>query len=364
MHKVVSRVLAACVAVAALLSFAGAPARAESGECRALRAQIANAAGGEAGNFRAAAARQRREIDRTEAYAQSLGCDDFQIPLFSKAPPAQCKGIMARLSQMRANLSALERRSGDDFTKVELQSRYDLECRDRDGLRGSRQPRSVFEEMFGVAPPEGGSLREAPVSPPGDDDPFNDRSLADDEKPAGGTMAVCVRKCDGGFFPVSYSARRGNLDDLASLCHALCPGAEAELYTRSLWKPMDEAESIDGASYATHPNAFRFQTIYDKTCSCKPPDKSWASALEDAEKIVASAHTKDVVISAEEADKMSRPAAKTADSTRGKGKARPAAPPVGEERPVAAGEKPGEVFREVTGADGVKRRVRNVAPTL
>ena len=41
--------------------------------------------------------------------------------------------------------------------------------------------------------------------------------------PHGGSLALCVRQCDGGFFPVSYAAQRHNLDELQDLCKALCP---------------------------------------------------------------------------------------------------------------------------------------------
>ena len=37
---------------------------------------------------------------------------------------------------------------------------------------------------------------------------------------SGGSYLVCVRACDGGFFPLSYV---GDRDSLAKLCQALCP---------------------------------------------------------------------------------------------------------------------------------------------
>ena len=75
----------------------------------------------------------------------------------------------------------------------------------------------------------------------------------------GGALAICVRQCDGGFFPVSYSARRANLEELDTLCKALCPNAEVALYTKSLWGELDSAVSMSGESYGDHPNALKFQ---------------------------------------------------------------------------------------------------------
>ena len=41
-------------------------------------------------------------------------------------------------------------------------------------------------------------------------------------------------------------AHRGNLNELDNLCHALCPNAEVTLYTRSLYRDMKSAVSING----------------------------------------------------------------------------------------------------------------------
>ena len=60
------------------------------------------------------------------------------------------------------------------------------------------------------------------------------------------SWTICVRRCDGGFFPITYTARRVALDDLNALCKALCPNAEAELYTKGAWRDISTAVSING----------------------------------------------------------------------------------------------------------------------
>jgi hypothetical protein len=189
-----------------------------------------------------------------------------------------------------------------------------------------------------------------------------------DDTPRGGPMAICVRDCDGGFFPISYSARSSNLDDLASMCRALCPNAEVKLYTASQWKGLASALSIDGEAYSDHPNARKFEKVYDPSCGCKPPGQSWAEALADAERIIAERHAKDQVVTAEQAEQLSRPLAPGVSRGR---KAKGSAPVTPE--PAAAQVQPAapegaaaaqETYREITGPDGIKRRVRVVAPAL
>ncbi len=345
------RLSGALVALAMLLS---SQAMAQSAYCDNLRAQIA-AAGNSAGSarYRAAAATQQKEIDRTVAYGRSIGCDRQQFLFFGNAPPPQCGAINSRVAQMRANLASLHQGSGEGQRQA-LQARFDQQCRQQPVRVASRQ-RNIFEELFGAQEEEPTPVRELPMSP-------QDRDLDENGAPfaRGGSMAVCVRACDGGFFPVSYSARRANLADLAELCRTQCPNLEVALYTRSPSRDMETAVSMDGEAYADHPNALKYTKSYDPTCSCRPPGRSWAETLAEAERLLAERNKDDLVVSAEKAEEMSRPViARTA-----RGAVSPNLPATEatqpEKRPVDAH----ETTREIVGADGVKKRVRVIAPTL
>jgi len=374
--------LARAVVVVAALAPWVAPARAESAYCDDLRAEIAQASsGGDSGRYRAAAAKQQVELGRTAAYARSIGCERQQFLFFGDAPPPQCAQINARVAQMQANLAALQQRYGDNGRKLALTARYDAQCRSR-GTPAAAPPleasRGFFEELFGLAPP-----REAgapPDPPPLNrnpsireqlEDPLNETEGAEQgDTHLGGPLAICVRQCDGGFFPVSYSARRANLDELATLCKALCPNAEVALYTKSTWGELDSAVSIGGDSYGDHPNALKFQKTRVPACGCKPPDKSWAEALAEAERILASSNSRDVVVTEEQAEQLSRPLSSSdaRDRAGAKKQSTRRDPPAvegttGSLAAPAAGKDAGE-WRETIGPDGTKRRIRVVAPAL
>jgi len=358
-------------------------ARAESAYCDELKAEIARAGGGDSGRYRAAAAKQQVELSRAAAYARSIGCERQQFLFFGEAPPPQCGQINARLAQMQANLAALQQRSGDNGRKLALTARYDAQCRERSRVTPAGAPppeasRGFFEEMFGLspqreagAPPDPPPLNRSPPIRAQPEDPLNETEGSEQGyNHVGGALAICVRQCDGGFFPVSYSARRANLDELTALCKALCPNAEVALYTKSPWGELDSAVSINGDSYGDHPNALKFQKTRVPACGCKPPDRSWAEALADAERILAASNSKDVVVTEEQAEQLSRPLSSSDARDRAGAKkqsTRRDAPTVegttGSLAAPAAGKDPGE-WREAIGPDGVKRRVRVVAPTL
>jgi hypothetical protein len=86
--------------------------------------------------------------------------------------------------------------------------------------------------------------------------------------PNGHYRSVCVRTCDGFFFPISYSTYAGRLSDDANMCQSNC-AAPAELYVYRTGGDIAQAISLNGTAYADLPNAFKYRTAYVKGCSCK-----------------------------------------------------------------------------------------------
>ena len=86
---------------------------------------------------------------------------------------------------------------------------------------------------------------------------------------------LCVRSCDGYYFPISFSTTREQFAYDQATCEALCPGAPVELYYHD--NPASASEnmiSLYGVPYEDHPAAFRYRSEYDKSCSCgsnRPP---------------------------------------------------------------------------------------------
>lgn len=175
-----------------------------------------------------------------------------------------------------------------------LQQRYDTYC------RGASDNRGFFERLFDP----GGQERMQDVPPeetvrvPEDDE--------DNRTARGGSQAVCVRTCDGGYFPMSFPARRRDLSELQDLCSALCPGTEAKLYTRVPGREISSAVSVEGEPYSDLPNALKFEKTFDKTCSCKPADKTWVEALGDAEKLLGQERKGDILVTPEKSEELSR----------------------------------------------------------
>ena len=287
----------------ALLFTETRPAFSMSAECEKLRRAIADSSrSGQGAQYQAAAERQRAEIDRTVAYAQQLGCENRKFLFFGSDPPPQCGQIRAQIGRMRANIEDLQAHAGGGAGgRGELIARFNAECSGQ-----PNQPAGIIDALFGQ--PKPGELQEQPLTPDGGDaeKPVEKSTGPIGEARAGG-KAVCVRSCDGAFFPVSYAASGAHLDTLADMCRALCPNTEVTLYTYPVTGEIEQAVSINGARYMDSPTALRYRHTFDPSCSCRRRGQTWASALAPAESLLGQEDKTDIIVTPEKAAELSRP---------------------------------------------------------
>ena len=92
--------------------------------------------------------------------------------------------------------------------------------------------------------------------------------------------SVCVRLCDGYFFPIGPLSRAGDLPNQEAACSGLCPDAPARLFIEPADR-IEDAISSDGARYVSLPAAFRNRAVADKTCSCHRRPGSAFSLRDD-----------------------------------------------------------------------------------
>ncbi|MBX9924830.1 MAG: DUF2865 domain-containing protein [Hyphomicrobiaceae bacterium] len=161
---------------------------------------------------------------------------------------------------------------------------------------GSAHSQSFFEQLFGggsqpvYRPPSVAAptqrlgvpesvQRNAAITRTEQDDAVSRRTPtpADDDGPAdkrwsGGQsrQTMCVRTCDGYYWPVRYPARRKDLADDEAACRASC-GTETKLYTRpDPGAPVEEMKDQNGRLYADSPTAFVYRKRLVDGCACKP----------------------------------------------------------------------------------------------
>jgi hypothetical protein len=84
--------------------------------------------------------------------------------------------------------------------------------------------------------------------------------------PSGGSVAYCVRLCDGRFFPIQRSSGA----DPTQACNSFCPATKTKVFSGS---GIDHSVARDGSRYGDLENAFvyRERIVSDCTCNGKDP---------------------------------------------------------------------------------------------
>jgi hypothetical protein len=89
--------------------------------------------------------------------------------------------------------------------------------------------------------------------------------------PPNTVRTLCVRTCDGYYFPISFSTKRKYLEVDEAACQRLCPAGDASLYYHSRREGPEQMVSIEGTPYSELENAFRYRTVLDRSCTCGTP---------------------------------------------------------------------------------------------
>ena len=331
--------------------------------CPRLEAQLATIdRGGGSGDpakeeqirrYQDAAAKQQGELDRVTSQAKRMGCDSSGFFSLFSGQSAQCGPVNNQIQQMRANLDQIT-------TSLERLRSGGLGGADRENQRRSvllALAQNNCGPQYANAARGGGNFLDNLF---GNNNPQGAPST--DFGPQSGTFrTVCVRTCDGAYFPISFATVPARFPDDEKTCKALCPAAEATLYAyRNPGEDMNQAVSINGQSYSSSPNAFRFRQEFNPSCACKAAGQTWSDALKTIDDKAAAEQQGDIIVTEESAKKMARPpAAKAAPATAKKGAASTTAA-----APAAPAAEPSAPAAESTGAASENKPIRSVGPTF
>jgi hypothetical protein len=301
--------------------------------------------------------KQQGDLDRVQAQYQRLGCQPVTLFSIFVTQAPQCSSLGGQIQQMRGTIDRTladlqrTRRGGDD--DMQRQAVIGALAQNNCGPQyraAVPQQRGFFETLFG-----GPNTNIPPPAP--DDYP---------QVGAGGYRTLCVRTCDGYYFPISNSTSSTRFGDDEQTCQKLCPATEAVLYShRNPGEDVAQAVANNGRLYKDMPNAFRYRREFNPSCSCRLPGQSWADALGQIKD--STVERGDIVVTEEKAKAMNQPrsndpppgrAPARADAKRPPAAAAPVSPvpPVAAAAPAATGSVPD--------ADPAKRTVRAVGPTF
>ena len=298
--------------------------------------------------YQDAATKQQSELDRVTSQAKRMGCDSSGFFSLFSGQSAQCGPVNNQIQQMRANL--------DQITTSLERLRGGFGSPDRDNQRRSvltaLAQNNCGPQYVNAAPGPGNFLNNLFGN-------NNPGAPGADLGPQSGTYrTVCVRSCDGFYFPISFATVPAKFPDDEKTCKALCPATDASLFSyRNPGEDINQAVSINGQPYASSPNAFHYRQEFNPSCSCKAPGQTWSDALKSIDDKAAAEGQGDIIVTEESAKKMSRPLPKAAPVVAKKGA--PAASTTTATAPDAPG---ADASTSTTAPDN--KQIRSVGPTF
>lgn len=259
---------------------------AEAASCASLKSELRRLEAGSsaqspaAKKWSTAKRQQQKALNAAERDAAHFGC--------STVSSAKCKGLNKKIKSMRRNLNAIERQlakssGGSGNAKRIRQVRAAINKQNCNAPASTRsaanrtqqdgdKPRSLLARLFNP------QTRAEPVAATS-----GDREIATVRKktrtssssrhrlPSGGTFrTLCVRTCDGYFFPLSYSTGKRQFANDEARCTEICPAAQTELYVyRNPGGDPSQMMSLAGELYSEQPFANRYKSEYVEGCSCR-----------------------------------------------------------------------------------------------
>jgi len=191
--------------------------------------------------------------------------DCWDTFLFSKTlrRDPHCRQLNDDVESLRQRLADLDRQrrqimgSGDrslqddivrELARNGCGRQYEQEARKRDNAS------NPFALLFG-----GGEDSEGPRGPANQ---FGNLPFAT-------YRTLCVRLCDGYYFPVSFSTLPNHFQRDAQLCQSQCAAPAELFYHQNPGGAVEQMVSVNGQPYTSLKSAFRYRKEFIQGCSCK-----------------------------------------------------------------------------------------------
>ncbi|EFO29563.1 conserved hypothetical protein [Roseibium sp. TrichSKD4] len=294
------------------------PIDGHAASCKALKSELsrlsANSGSAEAAKWRTAKKRQQAALTGAERDARYFQCD-------VQTRSAKCRGLNSKIRKMHKNLAAIERQikkadaRGTNTARIAQIQRTLTRQNCNGGGRNqtktqsaSNEQKGFFQKLFAkksetveaqdpkyqtlpnglVVATRGNPVTPAPDISSNQLKPQKARlrlSIDDDRPRSSASVAsgptyrtMCVRTCDGFYFPISFSTKEKFFAEDAMRCAEMCPAVKTELFSHpnpgGLPKDMI---SMAGEAYIEMANAYRFRKEVVEGCSCRRGDQSVAN---------------------------------------------------------------------------------------
>ena len=211
--------------------------------------------------YAGAITRQNLQLRKAKSDQRRLGCTSGSIIVIGGANADACATLSTVIGRMERNLEILDKKRREFAGGVSSRG-------ERGRLLAALEENGCNDgvEVMPVAATETlRTLEERRTLPlgtaPEGSERLQLRRLGSSGH--GNLRTVCVRTCDGGFFPISSNASPMDFRRDQQVCAMMCPQTETELFYQSMSEGQETEEmtsTVTGRSYVDLPNAFSYRT--------------------------------------------------------------------------------------------------------
>ena len=99
--------------------------------------------------------------------------------------------------------------------------------------------------------------------------PFDNNTVRSYSPYGGNYRTVCVRLCDGYYFPISASTTRNRFGIDEQACQSKCSSNARLFFYSNAGGSPETMQDRRGRAYIDLKTAFSYRTVYDKSCQCR-----------------------------------------------------------------------------------------------
>ncbi len=239
-----------------------------SDTCERLQAELTNLPRvvvdtASARKYAGAIARQNIQLRKARSDQRRLGCSGGSIIVFGGANADACGTLSTVIEKMEKNLYILDRKRREYAGGTSSQDARNriLASLERNGCNDEVKvlPIAATETLRTLQD----DTRTLPLGTmPENSDRLRLRSLGGSSG-HGNLRTVCVRTCDGGFFPISSGATPLDFRRDQRVCEMMCPEIQTELFYQSMTSGQETEQmtsTVTGRPYRELENAFSYRT--------------------------------------------------------------------------------------------------------
>jgi hypothetical protein len=263
-----------------------------SAMCERLNARLAGlpkivASNANLRDYTGAISRQNLDLRQARSDLRRMGCSSGSVIIVGGPNEEACNSLDAEISQMQMDLETLKARrlnlleGGDsDITRRRIHAALAANrCGEEQDevLSAAVEEPETHRNILSDLPP----ISEGYPDMRGSNTDFTtpDDGFGPSADYPGNLRTMCVRTCDGAFFPISSNSSPADFQRDAEACQRRCPGTETALYYHELAteETNQMVSAATGEPYADLPSAFAYKTrdlSQPGQCGCTPAGRT------------------------------------------------------------------------------------------